>query len=224
MNLYGEYGNVVVLKKHLVDQGFDVVIDKKTVEEEIDFNDYDFIYCGSGTEKNQQLALKDLIKRKDNLKEALSKTVVLFTGNAMEMLGETIDENKALGFVPLKTVTTMNRYTGDVVVKNNEIGEVVGFINKCTKITQDSNISLFEYVFTDSNLKETEKEGYRVNNVFGTHLIGPVLVKNPNFMKLIVKLLALRSKPDFIYKDISYPFEEDSYSITLKALLERKQK
>ena len=31
LNLYGEYGNVVIMKKHLEDQGFKVSLDKKTV-------------------------------------------------------------------------------------------------------------------------------------------------------------------------------------------------
>ena len=59
MNLYGEYGNVVVLKKHLEDQGFDVSVDKKTINEEINFEEYDFVYCGSGTEKNELFVLDD---------------------------------------------------------------------------------------------------------------------------------------------------------------------
>ena len=44
LNLYGEYGNVVIMKKHLEDQGFKVNIDKKTVGDTIDFNKYNFIY------------------------------------------------------------------------------------------------------------------------------------------------------------------------------------
>ena len=64
MNLYGEYGNVLVLKKHLEDQGLEVTIDRKDVEESIDFDRYDMIYMGSGTEKNQLIALKDLLKYK----------------------------------------------------------------------------------------------------------------------------------------------------------------
>ena len=35
MNLYGEYGNVKILEKHLKDQGLKVVVDKKTVNEDV---------------------------------------------------------------------------------------------------------------------------------------------------------------------------------------------
>ena len=34
MNLYGEYGNIKILEKHLKDQGFEVIIDRKTIGEE----------------------------------------------------------------------------------------------------------------------------------------------------------------------------------------------
>ena len=222
MNLYGEYGNIVVLKKHLEDQGFEVFVDKKTIDEEINFEDYDFVYCGSGTEKNELLVLADLIKRKDNFIRGVEKGMfVLFTGCAMELLGKSIDDKKALDIVPLKTTLTKARYTGDVIVENKEFGEVVGFINKCSLIDEDGTFKLFDYLFKDLNLKDNNYEGYKLNNIYGTHIIGPILVKNPKFMRYIVIKLGLKRDPNFIYKEKSYPYEIDSYNVTLSALKER---
>lgn len=222
MNLYGEYGNVVVLKKHLKDQGFDVELIKKTIDDKIDFCDYDFIYCGSGTERNCEIARIDILKRKDSLMEAIEKgTVVLFTGNAMELLGQYIDDKAALKIGSFESKLTKNRFTGDVIVTNNKIGEVVGFINKCSIISRNEENKLFKYIFKDSGIKDNDFEGFNIGKVYGTHLIGPVLVKNPNFMKLIVNEICLKNKADFIYKDITYKYEEDSYNVTLNALKER---
>ncbi|MBR2578303.1 MAG: hypothetical protein IKE38_05150 [Erysipelotrichaceae bacterium] len=110
MNLYGEYGNVVVLKKHLEDQGFEAEMDKKSLGDKIDFENYDFIYCGSGTESNEMTALEDLLKRKDSFVKAVEKgTVVLFTGQAMELLGKTVDGKEGLGLLPLETEFTDQR-------------------------------------------------------------------------------------------------------------------
>lgn len=217
MNLYGEYGNVVVLAKHLKDQGEEVSIDKKSLGDSIDFSEYAFIYCGSGSEKNQMVALNDLLKRKDNLDLAIKKgSIVLFTGNAMELLGKSINDQKALDFVPITTSLSDKRYTGDVIVKNDKIGEVVGFINKCSHIEEDEDIKLFDYQFIDNNLVDNKYEGYKLGNIYGTHIIGPVLVKNPNLMNYFVSKLL---KKDL--KKISYPYEEDSFMVTLKALKER---
>lgn len=222
MNLYGEYGNIVVLKKHLEDQGIKVEVDKKTLDEKINFNEFDFIYCGSGVESNQKVALADLLKHKESLLEAINNDkVVLFTGNSMELLGKTIDDVNGLDIVDITSVHTDKRHSGDVVVKNTELGELVGFINKCSIVSNENGI--FEYVFKDAGLNDgSKKEGYRKNNLIGTHIIGPILVKNPNFMKYIIGLLT-KNIDGFTYKDINYPYEEDSYNVTLTALKNRNK-
>ena len=69
LNLYGENGNIKALKKHLEEQNIKVNIEFLTLNDKIDFKKYDFVYIGSGTEKNLNLALKDLIKYKKSIKE-----------------------------------------------------------------------------------------------------------------------------------------------------------
>lgn len=223
MNLYGEYGNVVVLNKHLLDQGVKCFVDKKSIGDDIDFKQYDFIYIGSGTEKNEMLALADLKKRINSFKQAIDNgSIVFLTGNAMELLGKKVNNEDGLDIVNISTKFSNNRYTGDVILKNDEIGEVVGFINKCSIIKHDESIKLFDYVFKDSNLPSDKVEGYHVDNIYGTHVIGPILVKNPNLMKHIVAKLLERENVE--YKDIDYKFEDDSYNVTLNALKERIKK
>lgn len=73
MNLYGEYGNIKILEDHLKQQDFEVIVDKKTINEEIDLSQYDFIYIGSGTEKNQELILKDMQKYKEDFKNFIEE-------------------------------------------------------------------------------------------------------------------------------------------------------
>ena len=45
MNLYGEYANVWSLEHALMEQGFEVQTDRRTLGEALDFSGYDFIYC-----------------------------------------------------------------------------------------------------------------------------------------------------------------------------------
>ena len=218
MNLYGEYGNLAVLKKHLEDQGEEVTIIRKEIADSIDFRDCDMIYMGSGTEKNQLVALEDLMKYRPYLKKAMEEgKVMLFTGNAMEVMGERVDDHPALHFCDFSVETTDKRYTGDVIVANDELGEVVGFINRSTLIKGGEKEKLFTYDFRYATLKDNDYEGYRVHNLFGTHIIGPVLVKNPRFMETIVKLLVKDE-----YREIVYPYEEEAYQTTLSELRKRK--
>ncbi|MBQ5553867.1 MAG: hypothetical protein IIU37_09820, partial [Erysipelotrichaceae bacterium] len=76
---------------------------------------------------------------------------------------------------------------------------------------------LFTYEFKHSTLVDNDYEGYRIKNLFGTHIIGPVLVKNPGFMEVIVRLLVKEG-----YQKITYPLEEDAYKTTLEELRKRK--
>ena len=99
MNLYGDYGNVSILKKHLEDQGFEVLLDKKTIEDCVDIDEYDFIFIGSGTERNLDVVLNDIKKYKEKLKEYIDKEkVILLTGNSFEMFGKLIDEMDAMRY------------------------------------------------------------------------------------------------------------------------------
>lgn len=224
MNLYGEYGNVECLKKHLVDQGFKVKVVKANSLLKVNLSNYDFIYCGSGLESNLKVALKDLLDHKYSLLKAIeANKYILFTGNAMELLGTKLDKEAGLGIVPITSETCEKRFTGDVVVKNDEFGEIVGFINKFTKISSEHG--LFEYVFKDSNLNDGSTfEGYRIKNTIGTHIIGPILVKNPKLMRFYVEGIAKSVDPNFVYKEIEYQYEQDSYNVTLNALKERNKK
>lgn len=223
MNLYGDYGNIIVLKKQLIDQGIDVILDKRTIGDDIDFDEYDFIYIGSGTESKQEIVREDILRFHNDLKIYIeSKKVLLASGNSLELFGEYIDDKKALNIIPFNTKNTNERFTGDVIVKNDEIGEVVGFINKCSIIEEEENYKLFDYIFKDNNLKDNAFEGIRYHNLFGTHLLGPVLVKNPNFMRYIINILMERN--NLIYNPLTYEYEEESYKVTLNALKERMTK
>ena len=218
MNLYGDYGNLTIIANHIKKHGIEVRIDKREIQDPIIFEDYDFVYMGSGTEKNQLVALNDLRKYELYLKEYINdNNVVLFAGNAMELLGNSIDDELALGIVDFNTRITDKRYTGDVIVYNETLKETVGFINKSSLIEGGEKFKLFDYVFKDNNLSDNSYEGYRYKNLFGTHIIGPVLVKNPYFADEILKLL-LKDQ----YVDNADKYEMAAYETTLRELRKRK--
>ena len=60
LNIYGENGNMRALVKALEYQGLKVNVDFKTIDDEINFNDYDFIYIGSGLDESIDILLKIL--------------------------------------------------------------------------------------------------------------------------------------------------------------------
>lgn len=224
MNLYGDNGNIRVLERYLADQGCKVTTDRRSLNDEFDVRDYDFIYCGCGTEKNRNEALKDLLKHKDELKESYEKgKVILFTGNSWQMLGKSVvtaDDQKLEGiglFDFNVTEQSKKRYTGDVLGRTDMFDEIfVGFINRCSKVEglADPFMRIEKVI---GNIPDKTDSIHR-NNLFGISLNGPVLVKNPHFARYIVKLLVKD------YHEIDYYNERRSYETTIHELTEDREK
>ena len=93
MNLYGDYANILCLKRMLEKNGEEAGIDRVSLSEDAILDEYDFIFVGSGTEKNQKVVLADFLKYRDQLKAYIaSGKPLLMTGNSFEMLGKMITD------------------------------------------------------------------------------------------------------------------------------------
>ena len=199
LNLYGEYGNVVVLKKYLENQGVDVIVEKKTIGDEIDFEKYHFIYLGCGTESSLDVALHDLKRYQITINSVIENNVVILaTGNSFEMFGKTIDGKEALGVFDYEVMRLPDRVTSDVIY--TYLGtlpsdvpsiKIVGFVNKMTEIYHNFS-PLFKVEFGIGENKRNDYEGVHYFNFYGTHVSGPILVKNPEFLKVLVNSGKLR--------------------------------
>ncbi len=225
MNLYGDYANVSALCRILSSNGIEYTLDKKTLGDEITFADYDFVYVGSGSEENQKLALSHLAEHTESLKSYIENGgFALFTGNSFEMLGEEINgflgQYKGIGiFSYIVTEQNKTRNTADAVFKADFLEKpLVGFINKCSEINGVEK-PLFEVLMGLSNQKDCAAEGVFENNFYGTHLTGPVLVKNPHLLKFLAEKLTKKE-----LSDEAFAFEKAGYEITLQKLMERIEK
>ena len=196
MNLYGDYANVSAMKRVLEKSGEEVTVDKLSLADTAVLSDYDFIYIGSGTERNMHYVLEDFKKYADDFKACVdSGKVILLTGNSFEMLGKTITdcdggEHSGLGMFDF-TVTEQNktRMTADAIFECDFLDRpLVGFVNKCSQIT-----GITDHAFTvKRGLADNESdktEGLKYKNLIGTHLTGPVVVKNPHFAEYLAKQL-----------------------------------
>ncbi len=228
MNLYGEYGNVKLIERHLKDQGYEVKVDTKTKKDAIDFDSYDFIYLGSGTERNQEIILKDLARYKDDIKKYIAaKKVFLATGNAYEIFGEEIkylDKTvEGLGIYKYKVTQTENRDACDVIMLSKILkNPVVGFVNKMSNIEGNTH-KLFEVDFGIGEDIDNKVDGVKQNNFFGTHVIGPILARNPEFLEMLVKHVCSNVDVDFKLKKVNYQNEEKGYKLVLHELTKRKE-
>lgn len=223
MNLYGEYANVSALMRMLEKNDIPCEVDKLSVNDTLQLMDYDFIYVGSGTESNQKYVMEHLKKYKEDLQAYLDAgRFLLMTGNSFEILGKEIIDAKGkkyegLGFFNF-TVREQEktRNTADAIFTMEDSEHpLVGFINKCSTI-HGIDAPLFRVKMGLGNETKGDSEGIRSKNFYGTHLTGPILIKNPYFLrKLASDLCGMEMKDDYL------KYEKAGYEITLRELTKR---
>lgn len=228
MSLYGEYANLAVLRRHLEAMGATVSVQAATFEDTPDFTGADMIYMGAGTERGQKAVLSDLSPYAQALREAADRgAVLLFTGNAMEVLGASITDAagkvwQGLGLADFTTVETDKRTPVDVVATPTLWDKpAVGFMNKCST-TSGVAAPLFSALpLGFGNDAQHGAEGYVSGNVFATHITGPVLVKNPAFTDLLIRRLFSLKGWQLPEKLPVLPHEWEAYDVTRQELLAR---
>ncbi len=222
LNLYGESGNVKALQYQLENQGIRVKIQFVTIGDTPDFSKYDFVYMGAGTEENQRLALKHLMKYKDEVKDAINRgTFFLITGNSLELFGKCIIDKHEK---KIRTVQAFDFYTkeenfrmvDEALVKAKFLKSyIIGFQNQGSVIKSNENI-MFEVLKGIGSFPNSKIEGVHKNNFYGTYLIGPILVRNPELLKYMVKKLVTSKKADFKFKRFNLTLENKAYQEFMK--------
>lgn len=226
MNLYGDYGNLVALKNALTAAGETAEVVPVRPGHVPDLSDADFLYMGPGTEPARNAALAHLRPWTDALRDALLEKDVpaLFTGNAWSLLGQTLtlaggETLDGLGLFPYATVETRDRYTGDAIARPAPDAPLpplpcVGFLNRCDTV-YGVDTPLFTMDMGRGN-DGNAAEGFVHGKFYATHLIGPLLVKDPHLLDHFLSLLGLSPIPGNGESPSSL-----AYQVTLNALRAR---
>lgn len=183
MNLYGEYANTLALQRAVSEKGRAAEIERLSIGDSLSFSEYDLIYIGSGTEKNQKVALEYLRPYAEEIKSALADgKLLLATGNSFEIFGENITdrygkEYGGLGLFGFTVIEGTKRVVEDVVA-DFEQQRVIGFINKSSE-AEGIKEPLFVIKQGVGNSEGSPNvEGIRDSGFYGTHIIGPLLIRN----------------------------------------------
>lgn len=217
MNLYGESGNVKALKMQLEGQGIKTTIKFLTIDDDLNFKDYDIVYIGSGTENNQKIVLNHLLKYKNDIEDAIERGVhFICTGNALELFGNVIEDvnNKkytALGMFDFDVKQEEVRMVDEVLFKTDLINKyILGFQNQSGHIKSDI-LNLFDVVKGIGSYIGSEKEGIHYKNFYGTYVIGPILVRNPELLKYLIKEIINKNNKNFKFKKFNQKLEIEAY-------------
>lgn len=204
LNLYGDRGNVMCMKKRLEWRGIDAKITRLGIGSPVSLAGYDLVFIGGGQDFEQQVLLDDLHRGRDQeIKAAIEDGVAFLTiCGGYQMLGsyyETYDGKRCdfIGALDLFTVGAKKRMIGNYKFKlgeNSGGSVVVGFENHSGHTCLGSSLEPLGTVLAGyGNNGEDGTEGARYKNVFGTYSHGPVLPKNPELCDHIL-LCALKRK------------------------------
>lgn len=213
-NLYGDSFNAIYLKKCLKDATFI----ETSINEEPRFvkEDIDLVYLGTTTESNQELIIEKLKPYKKEIKKYIDDNKkLLATGNSLEMFEEyIIDKEKkieALGIFKGYAVRNMEHRHNSLFLGEFDDIKILGHKSQFT-FSYNINDKFIKTVRGIGNNENDNNEGIKYKNFYGTYLLGPFLVFNPDFTK---KFLGIDRLP---FEEATY----ESYNYRLKEFLDPK--
>lgn len=234
MNIYGDFGNIITLKKRCLWRGIKISVTPITLEQKLDESKFDLFFGGGGQDRQQALVAKDLITKKQSLIKAVANhKVFLLICGTYQLFGhyfQTFDGNKIPGLGILDTIT--------IASKKRKIGNVLVLLDKkyslsCHNLIGFENHSGNTFITNKNNSQATKplgkiKAGFGNNgqdktagavfdNVFGTYLHGPLLPKNPHWADfLIQKALENRYQQKIKLKPLDDQLEKKAHQWVLK--------
>jgi CobQ-like glutamine amidotransferase family enzyme len=199
MNIYGDTGNVLVLRRRLQWRDLPVEVVQVGVGDPLP-RDADVLLGGGGQDAAQGEIGADLAGRAADLRAMTADGVVMLAiCGTYQMLGHefrTQDGRCIPGTGVLDVVTRgqADRLIGNNHVDTEEYGRLVGYENH-SGLTElgDGVRPLGRTASGRGNNGRDRTEGAVRDNVFGTYLHGPVLAKSPRFAdELLRRALARR--------------------------------
>jgi CobQ-like glutamine amidotransferase family enzyme len=210
MNLYGDRGNVISIKKRCEWRGIPVEVVDVGLGEKVQPTGCDIFLFGGGQDREQALLADDLSGSKGADLRAVVEDggVVLGVCGGYQLMGhyyETPEGDKlpGVGIFDLTTEPCKSdeaRLIGNVLVRvrapeTDEVREIVGFENHGGRTYLGDTEPLGEVIAGYGNNGRDGTEGARRLNAYGTYLHGSLLPKNPWLTDQLI-LSALRQMDD----------------------------
>ncbi len=190
--LFGDKGNMKYLSQCLPDAEFvSTELNDKPLflQEEVAL-----VYMCSMSEKSQELILSRLMQYKDEIAPMLKegRTLFLFVGNALELLGSYIQREdgskvEGLGLFDFYSVRQApNRFNNLMKAKFKDM-TLIGYSSRFSHtygISED--ISFCKTEIGKGMNPDTNNEGIYTGKLIATYLLGPLLIQNPDFVHFLL--------------------------------------
>ena len=223
LNLYGDQGNILCLRRRLEARGITAEITGVSIGQKADLSRFDLFFIGGGQDFEQEVLLDDLSAGKAaDIRAAVEDEKVFLTiCGGYQMMGShylTHDGIQCdfIGAVDLYTVGQPQRIIGNLMFNcttENGGSTVVGFENHSGRTYLGPNCAPLGTVLSGyGNNGEDGTEGARYKNVFGSYSHGPILPKNPEFADFVLRTALNRRYGDVHLAEIDDRFENAAHN------------
>ena len=239
MNIYGDTGNIIALKKRAEWRGIDVRVKNISVGHKLYTSDVsskpDIYFFGGGQDQQQGLVAEDLVKSGKGkiIKQEVEQGVPLLAiCGGYQLLGEYYLPHKGprqgrgspsaaklpgVGLFPAYTVASDQRMIGNIVI-DSQFGKLPGFENHSGKTYLRAGAKpLGKIIKGFGNNGEDKLEGCIYKNAIGCYMHGSLLPKNPHLADwLLQKALEVKFGKEIELKELDDSLEREAHFSTVQ--------
>lgn len=206
LNVYGDIGNILILKYRSEKRGIKVNIFNISIGDTFDWEKYDIVFFGGGQDYEQSIVSTDLNEtKKFALNEYIQNSrVFLSICGGYQLLGKyytTPDGEKLAGLdiLDLYTEAGNTRFIGNTAIHNEDFDETyVGFENHSGRTYIGNLKPLGKVINGYGNNGEDDFEGCIYKNTYCTYFHGSLLSKNPELADRLIKTALERKQGDSV--------------------------
>lgn len=222
LNVYGDVGNVLILKHRALLRGIDVNIVNCSIGDDLDKDNTDIIFFGGGQDFEQSIVSDDLnnVKKQPLTEYVEDGKVMLAICGGYQLLGKYYtapngEKIEGLGILDIYTEGGDTRFIGNTEIINEEFNETyVGFENHSGRTYINSHKPLGKCVHGYGNNGSDGYEGCVYKNTYCTYFHGSLLAKNPELADRFIKM-ALEIK----YSEVALEKLDDSLELKAKEVM-----
>lgn len=222
MNIYGDWGNALVIKRRLEWHGYTARL--------IEYNpgdtfpeDVDMILGGGGQDSGQDKIQQDLLAISGKLHELADADVpMLMICGLYQLFGKffkTQDGHiiEGISLLDIETHAGPERLIGNIVTKSHEFGEIIGYENHSGQTFLGQGVQPLGMVIKGAgNNGQDGTEGARYRNVLASYLHGSLLPKNPAIADFLIEKAIVKKYGEFTPTVIEDRFAELAREVALK--------
>ena len=222
MNIYGDWGNALVIKRRLEWHGLTPNLIEYNPGDVFPEN-VDIVLGGGGQDSGQDIIQEDLLTIGDTLHKLADKDVpMLLICGLYQLFGKffkTQDGHviKGIGLLDIETHAGPERLIGNIVTKSEQFGDIIGYENHSGQTFLGKDVQPLGTIIKGAgNNGQDGLEGARYHNVIGTYLHGSILPKNPNIADFLIEKAVTNKYGEFTPTVIEDRFAELARSVAAK--------